>query len=51
MSYSESILEMSNLSFSQAQDIAEEHGLRDEFSQEFNCSVVNSHDLLDWLGY
>jgi hypothetical protein len=51
MSWSESVLEMSNLSFCQAKEIAEEHGLKEEFCKDFNSKVINSHDLLDWLGY
>jgi len=51
MSWSESILEMSSLSFSQAKKIAEEHGVADDFCKEFSSNNINSHDLLDWLGY
>ena len=51
MSWSEQVLEMSNLSYQSAEKIAEEHGLKDEFRQAFKSKTICSHDLLEWLGY
>jgi len=47
MSWSESVLECSHLSRVQASNIADEHGLKDEFESEFESDKIDAHILLD----